>query len=159
MFRVLLKGALAGAAGTAALNAVTYLDMAVRARPASETPQQAVDKLADRFGRPVPGTGEDKRNRLAGLGALLGAATGVGVGAIAGMLAPVLGRLPGPLVALLVGGAAMTAVNVPLKQLGITDPATWSVSDWASDAIPHLGYGAATCTALRFMSPGLTSAA
>ena len=59
MFRVLLKGALAGAAGTAALNGVTYLDMAVRARPASEAPQQAVDKVADRFGRLCSGLMED----------------------------------------------------------------------------------------------------
>ncbi|HKS44302.1 MAG TPA: hypothetical protein VJT49_04145, partial [Amycolatopsis sp.] len=86
MIRALLKGALAGAAGTTALNATTYLDMAVRARPASETPQQAVDELANRSGLPVPGGGEDKQNRLAGLGLLTGIATGVGVGMVSGML-------------------------------------------------------------------------
>ena len=154
MFGALLKGALAGAAGTTALNAATYLDMAVRARPASKTPQQAVDKLAERSGRPVPGTGEDKQNRLAGLGPLLGVATGIGVGTAAGMLAPALRRLPVPLAALLVGGAAMAAANLPMKQLEVSDPATWSAPDWASDAIPHLAYGAVTCTALRLMSPG-----
>jgi hypothetical protein len=36
MFKGLARGAAAGAAGTTALNAVTYLDMAVRARPASD---------------------------------------------------------------------------------------------------------------------------
>jgi hypothetical protein len=33
-----LRGAAAGAAGTTALNAVTYLDMVVRGRPASDAP-------------------------------------------------------------------------------------------------------------------------
>lgn len=158
MFRTLLKGALAGAAGTTALNAVTYLDMAVRARPASETPQQAVDELANRSGRPVPGTDDDKHNRLAGLGPLLGAATGIGVGAVAAMLAPVLRRLPAPLAATLVGGAAMAASNLPMKQLGVSDPAKWSAEDWAGDAGPHLAYGAVTCAALRRMTPGTTTA-
>src|SRR6266536_4517209 len=71
MFRALWKGALAGAAGTTALNAATYLDMAMRARPASGTPQQAVAQLGERTGRPVTGTGEERDNRLAGLGPLL----------------------------------------------------------------------------------------
>ncbi len=35
VFRRLLLGAAAGAAGTTALDAVTYLDMALRGRPAS----------------------------------------------------------------------------------------------------------------------------
>src|SRR4029077_3780581 len=37
MFRALLDEALGGRAGTTALNPVAYLNMAVRARPASET--------------------------------------------------------------------------------------------------------------------------
>ena len=44
--RRLLVGAVAGAAGTTALNAATFVDMAARARPASDLPQQAVDVLA-----------------------------------------------------------------------------------------------------------------
>ncbi|WP_226899165.1 hypothetical protein [Nonomuraea phyllanthi] len=43
----LVKGLIAGAAGTSALNIATYLDMAIRARAASSTPQQAVEKLTD----------------------------------------------------------------------------------------------------------------
>ena len=35
-------GAVAGAMGTAALNAVTYLDMAVRGRPSSQVPAHTV---------------------------------------------------------------------------------------------------------------------
>ena len=44
--RTIANGITAGAAGTTALNAVTYLDMATRARPASESPQKAVEELA-----------------------------------------------------------------------------------------------------------------
>lgn len=38
----LLRGAAAGAADTAALNAVTTLDVAVRDRPVSDAPEQVV---------------------------------------------------------------------------------------------------------------------
>jgi hypothetical protein len=143
MFQALIRGALAGAAGTTALNAVTYLDMAVRARPASETPQQAVDELGKRTGHPVPGTGDERSNRLAGLGPLLGVATGVGVGGLAGLLDSALRRLPTTLSALLLGAAAMAASNVPMTKLHLTDPAQWSKTEWASD------YGLITTATLR----------
>ncbi len=149
MFRALWKGALAGAAGTTALNAATYLDMAMRARPASGTPQQAVAQLGERTGRPVTGTGEERDNRLAGLGPLLGIATGIGVGTAAGVLGPVLRRLPTTVGALVLAGAAMAASDLPLRRLGVTGPARWSAADWASDAIPHLAYGIVANAALR----------
>jgi len=149
MLKALLRGAAAGAAGTTALNAVTYLDMALRARPASETPQHAVDKIADRSGHPVPGSGEEKENRLGGLGPLAGIATGVGVGAAAGLLRPILGRLPTLVGATLLGAAAMAGSDVPLAKLGLTDPATWSSVDWLSDVVPHFAYGLVTCTTLK----------
>ena len=41
-----LRGAAAGAAGSTALNAVTYLDMAGRGRGSSSTPEQTVQALA-----------------------------------------------------------------------------------------------------------------
>jgi hypothetical protein len=28
--------------------------------------------------------------------------------------------------------------------LGVTDPRTWSASDWMSDVVPHVAYGAVT---------------
>lgn len=149
MFRSLMRGALAGAAGTTALNAATYLDMAVRARPASETPQRAVDELGERSGHPVPGTGDDRSNRLGGLGPLLGLATGVGVGAVAGLLDAGLRRLPATLSALLLAAAAMAGSNVPMIKLGLTDPTQWSKTEWASDALPHLAYGLVTTATLR----------
>lgn len=146
------KGALAGAAGTTALNALTYLDMSVRARPASELPQQAVEKIADRAEHPVPGSGEQKQNRLTGLGSLSGIATGVGIGAVAGLLGPVLRRLPLPLSSALLGAGAMAATDTSMARLGLTDPRSWSSMDWASDAVPHLGYGLVTVVALRALS-------
>ncbi|PZS29284.1 MAG: hypothetical protein DLM58_15755 [Pseudonocardiales bacterium] len=149
MFKALLRGAIAGAAGTTALNAITYLDMAVRARPASDTPQQAAEKIAELAGRPVPGHGEERENRLGGLGPLAGIATGVGIGAAAGLLGPVVRKLPTVVGAALLGGAAMAASDVPLAKLGLTDPTTWSAVDWASDVVPHFAYGLVTHLALQ----------
>jgi len=149
VFSALVRGALAGAAGTTALNAVTYADMSWRARPASETPQQAVEKLADQAGVEIPGSGDEKQNRVAGLGSLSGLATGVGVGAAAGLLGPVLRHLPVVVSGVLLGGGVMAATDGSLVKLGLTDPAQWSTQDWLSDAVPHLAYGLVTAIALR----------
>jgi hypothetical protein len=46
----LASGFASGAAGASALNIATYLDMAIRARPASEVPQKAVESVAQRAG-------------------------------------------------------------------------------------------------------------
>jgi hypothetical protein len=141
MFRNLMRGAAAGAAGTTALNAVTYLDMAVRGRPASSIPQQAVEMIAEQSGHPVQGEGELRQNRLEGLGALSGIGTGIGIGALAGLLRPVLAHLPVLLGATVLGGAAMAAADLPLQRLKLTDISSWSATDWASDVVPHLAYG------------------
>src|SRR5688572_7821088 len=81
----MLRGASAGAAGTTALNAVTYLDMAVRGRGASSTPEDTVEKLAATAHVPIPGQGETRQNRLRGLGPLMGLFAGIGVGVGAGL--------------------------------------------------------------------------
>lgn len=143
MMRAIVRGAVAGAAGTTALNAVTYTDMAVRGRPTSELPEKAVEKVSEMTGHPLPEDGK-RQNRLQGLGPLGGIATGVGVGIAAGMLRPLLSRLPSVLGAALVGGAAMAATDLSLARLRLTDPAQWSTADWASDALPHLAYGVVT---------------
>jgi hypothetical protein len=149
MLKGLLRGAAAGAAGTTALNAVTYLDMAWRGRPSSTTPQQAVEELAERAGRPIPGTGQERDNRLDGLGALTGVVTGIGVGALAGLLRALVLRL-GPLLGpVLLGGLAMTATDASLTRLGLTDPRQWDATAWLSDAAPHLAFGVATYATLR----------
>jgi hypothetical protein len=143
-----VRGAAAGAAGTTALNAVTYLDMAFRGRPASSTPEQTVEKLAQVVHTDVPGDDETRSNRLSGLGPLTGVATGVGVGALAGLAARST-ALSTPVLAGVVGGAAMVGSNGPMTVLGITDPRTWSASSWISDVVPHLAYGLVTAAVAR----------
>lgn len=147
--RGLLLGAAAGAAGTTALDAVTYLDMAVRGRPSSSTPQDTVEKLTKKARFTIPGDHQARQNRVAGLGPLTGLAAGVGVGAVLG-LARSAGLRPG----LAASGVAATlgaliASNGPMTMLGVTDPRTWAVTDWVSDVIPHLAYGAVTAGLLR----------
>jgi hypothetical protein len=144
MVRALLVGAAAGAAGTSALEAVTYLDMAVRGRPASSIPQQVIEKTAGDLGVRVPGEGATRQHRVEGLGSLGGIATGVGGGALLGALRR-LGLRPGPLAgSLLAGAVAMVSANAPMTRMGITDPRHWSTADWLADVVPHLAYGVVT---------------
>ncbi|MDT0274636.1 hypothetical protein [Blastococcus goldschmidtiae] len=136
-----LRGAAAGAAGSTALNAVTYLDMAVRGRGTSSTPEDTVEQLASEAHVPIPGDGDTRANRVQGLGPLLGLVAGVGVGTVGG-----LARAAGYLSAKPVGVAlttlgVMVAANGPMAALGVTDPRTWSAKDWLSDVVPHLAYG------------------
>jgi len=147
-------GLAAGAAGVTTLNAITYLDLALRARPASDSPSQAVEQLAGKAGAEIPGEGEDRDNRLAGLGPLAGILTGAAVGVTAAFARPVLARIPAPLAAATLGALAMAGSDGPLVALGITKPGDWTAADWASDVIPHLGYGAATYAMLIALSAG-----
>jgi hypothetical protein len=148
-----VRGALAGAAGVAALNATTYLDMAVRGRGTSDSAEQLVEQAAEKARVTIPGDDEKRRNRLQGLGPLSGIAVGITVGAGAGLLHRVMARSGHPLPAAvevpLLGAAAMALADVPLALLGISDPASWSAKDWASDVVPHLVYGAITSCGLR----------
>src|SRR3954464_4553184 len=80
-----LRGAAAGAAGTTALDAVTYLDMAVRGRPTSSTPERTVEMLAEGLHLSIPGEGQTRQNRLQGIGAVTGIVAGTGVGVLVGM--------------------------------------------------------------------------
>jgi len=139
-----LRGAAAGAAGTTALNAVTYLDMVLRGRGTSSTPEDTVEKLSDKIHVPVPGEGDERDNRVSGLGALTGIVSGVGIGGLLGV-ARAAGWRPG----ILAGSTAATlgallGTNGPMTALGITDPRTWPPSSWVSDVVPHLAYGVVT---------------
>lgn len=147
MISSVLRGAAAGAAGTTALNAATYLDMAVRGRPTSSTPEQVVERLTGAVGVRVPGDEQHHDARVSGLGALSGIGVGVGVGAAYGAL-----RGAGWSPSLPAAGAALTlgallGSNGPMTVLGITDPRTWSRADWLSDMLPHLAYGAVAAAA------------
>ncbi|HET7531011.1 MAG TPA: hypothetical protein VFJ98_08645 [Mycobacteriales bacterium] len=146
-------GAAAGLAGTAALNAVSYLDMAVRARPASQTPEQSVEELSRRAGIEIAGTPEERSHRIAGLAPLLGTAAGVATGVVIGALrsrgvAGSRGRL-----AALSFGIVMLAGNAPMTLLKITDPRSWSASDWAADVVPHVAYAVVAAAVVDGLAP------
>jgi hypothetical protein len=147
--RSLAHGALAGAVGTTALNAATYADMAWRARPASSTPEQTVRRSAELLGLSIPGDEQQRKAREAGLGPLLGTAAGVGAGVLLGALRGS-GRARGVAATLGVASLlAMVAGNGPMTVLGITDPRTWSVTDWVADIVPHVAYAIAATATLR----------
>lgn len=142
----LIHGIASGALGTTALNMTTYLDMAVRGRPTSPVPEQDVQTLADRVGVDLTAGLSDERveNRKAGLGALMGYLTGLAIGAVYGLLRPLAPNVPPRVAAVALGLGAMAATDGVTVLLGHSDPRDWSASDWASDIVPHLAYGAAT---------------
>jgi len=153
MLNRIARGALAGAAGTVALDAATYADMAMRGRGSSGTPAALVGVLADRMGWAAIGTkakDEAAGNRKTGLGSLLGYTTGIGVGIAYGAIRGGDGRAS-PLTGIAVGLAAMVASDVPIAASGVSDPRTWGLSGWLADAIPHLIYGLVTAQAYAAM--------
>ncbi|MDP9474090.1 MAG: hypothetical protein M3R38_00020 [Actinomycetota bacterium] len=152
MLREMLIGAAAGAAGTTALNAVTYGDMLVRGRPASGAPSEAAARLAEKAGIDLSAEGEapdgyTAQNRRSGLGALLGFFPGLGVGVAYGVVRPRLGEVSTLRAGAVLGLAAMVASDGPMVALGVTDPRRWNLNSWLSDIIPHVAYGLATAAA------------
>ncbi|OMH34390.1 hypothetical protein [Tersicoccus sp. Bi-70] len=154
MTNTLTRGILAGAAGAAALNAVTWADMALRGRPASDAPGQTVEALLRRLGTAVPGRGADRENRRSALGEISGIGVGLGIGVLASAARSAGLRFSSPTGAALTGAAAMAASDVPMAALGVSDPRTWSSADWATDIAGHLAYGIATRAALAATEPG-----
>ena len=151
MTGVLRRGLVAGAVGTTVINAVTWLDMAIRGRPASELPRRTVEAGLDAFGVDVPGDTDQRRNREDAFGALSGIGAGLGVG-VAASTGRALGlRLPGPLGAVVTGLGAMAMTDLSAQSLGTTDIGSWDAGDWAADLVPHLAYGFATTAVLRGM--------
>ncbi len=159
MLRDTLIGTVAGAVGTVALNVTTYVDMAIRGRPASSAPSKMVYILAKLVGissSSQGGSSQDQttQQRESGLGALFGYVNGLGTGLAYGLLRSQLDNVPIPLASIGVGLTAMAASDVPLIALRATDPKTWGFSGWVADIIPHLIYGLVTVTtyeALRNM--------
>ena len=143
-----LRGAAAGAAGSTALNAVTYLDMTVRGRGSSSTPEDTVEALAEKAHVEIPGDEETRSNRLQGLGPITGLVAGVGVGVVAGLARAAGFRTPALVGTALTTVGVLVAANGPMTALGITDPRTWSATDWVSDVVPHLAYAAVVRTTL-----------
>lgn len=134
----------------AALNLVTYLDMALRARPASETPSEVVKRIEDRADTRLATEGRDsdeESSRRQAVGALLGFVTGLGVGALYGLVRPTVRSWPLPVVSAAAGLAAMAVSDLPALALGVANPASWKPADWLSEVVPHLAYGMATALA------------
>jgi uncharacterized membrane protein len=148
----LARGAAAGAAGTTALNATTYLDMAVRGRAPSDAPQQVVAALAEVAGLELSGGRRKRARRLSALGPLAGTTVGVALGGVAGMLRAAGVRLPTAVGGPLLGLAAMAATDGPIAALRISDPRRWTATDWAADVVPHLVYGITTHATLVAIS-------
>ncbi|MEU6645128.1 hypothetical protein ABZ863_21550 [Saccharomonospora sp. NPDC046836] len=153
MLSSIARGIAAGAAGITALNAASYIDMTLRGRSASDTPEQTVERLARTAHVTVPGDEQARRNRLTGLGALLGMITGTAVGAGYGALHGFGWRPPVAVGGLVATGAAMAATTGPLAALGVSDPRTWSATDWLSDVLPHLAFGMVTAATFDAMRP------
>lgn len=151
----LVRGAIAGAAGTIALDMTTYGDMLLRGRPASNVPAEVAGTIAAKAGIDLAagGSGEQADSRKSAVGALLGYLTGVGLGALHGVLRPHLAALPRPAAGAVLGLAAMAASDVPIAATGASDPRTWGVSGWLSDLIPHLIYGLVTVAVYDAVAP------
>jgi hypothetical protein len=152
--RGLMAGAVAGAAGTMALDMVSYGDMALRGRTSSDMPAEVVRRLAEKagyasLGMPSDEAPESTKNRRSALGALSGYAIGITIGALYGALSLAVGTKRGlPLRTLALGALAMAASDVPATLLGATDIKEWSGTSWASDIIPHVAYGLTTAAVL-----------
>jgi hypothetical protein len=150
-----LRGLVAGATGTMALDITTYGDMLLRGRAASGVPAKVAGVLAEAIGiEALAGEEESDRadNRRQAAGALLGYATGLGIGALYGLARSQSGRPPVPLAGIVLGLGAMAASDLPIAVTGVSDPRTWTPADWASDLVPHLIYGLVTAMAYEAMT-------
>jgi hypothetical protein len=128
--------------------------MTVRGRGGSSTPEQTVEAIEEQLPVSVPGQDEKRENRVTGLASLSGIITGVGIGAVFGVLHRIGLRPPAPVGAVMVGLTAMTSTDVSMARLKVSDPRTWSASDWFSDLLPHLVYGAVTYATLEALDRG-----
>ena len=143
--RTIGLGALAGAVGTFAIDASTYLDMALRGRPSSDVPEKTVDHYAQQLGVDF-GDGDRAQNRLSGVAALAGYATGVAGGVAYALAHRFVDRVPAPLRGLGLGVGVMALTDTSSSVAGATDPRTWGTSGWLSDLVPHAVYGLVTAS-------------
>jgi hypothetical protein len=135
------RGLIAGAAGVTALDAVTYLDMLVRGRPASDVPARTVNELAKKIGIDRLDADDDKtNNRRSATGALVGYADGVLGGVAYGALHSAV-RIPWPLGAALLAGLTLLVGEGSAARVGVVDWSKWSAKEWIADIVPRLAYG------------------
>lgn len=134
--RSVLYGAMAGAAGTSALNATTYLDMAMRGRPPSEVPKKMVKELANRSG-----IAQLEENRERAFSALVGYVDGVGSGALFGLIRPAMKDVSWFWAGLALGAFTGLMSEGVATAMGQTDPRKWGVAGWLADIVPRAVYG------------------
>lgn len=142
---------LAGAAGTVALEATTYLDVALRGRAPSNVPERVVGRIAEKTGfEPLEESNTDEiaEHRRVGASAMLGYLTGFAAATAAALLWAPRRRLPLPVVAIVTGAAAMAISDIGATALGVTDPSSWDLRAWLADAIPHAVFGVTTAAVL-----------
>src|SRR5947207_6011370 len=138
MLNAALRGIIAGATGTVALDTATYMDMAIRGRSSSNASSKMIDTVAKQLhlllSSQVSGSKDQTvQNRESGLGALLGYVNGLGTGVIYGMLRSRFDEIPAPLAAALVGLTTMAASDIPMVALRVSNPKTWGISGWVAD--------------------------
>ena len=141
--RSMLAAVAAGAVGTIALDAMSYLDMLVRGRPASTVPAKVATRITDAVGI---GLGEESRKDSRGnaIGGLLGNLTGVSVALCYGLTRRFTARPPTLPTGLAVGAVAMVTSDVPATLTGATRPSQWGWVGWLADIAPHAVYGLVT---------------
>lgn len=150
MLRRAFHGLIAGAAGSATLNIITYLDMLGRARPSSSVPADTAQAIAETAGVELSADDESSTQaRRTAAGSLMGYGAGLGVGTLYGVVEDAVPDLPLPIAGAMLGAAAMLASDVPATVTGSTDPGDWTPQSWMADIVPHLGYGLATVAVYR----------
>ena len=152
----MMAGFLAAAAGEFVANVLTFGDMFIRARPASQMPTKTAARLADAAGVDFaqPGERPDKaanRQEAAGglLSYLVALTTAIAYAAVrqAGL------RLPVPIAGLLVGAAAMAAADTTATVVGATDPKEWGTDGWLLDIASHAAYGLTVAATVEALDP------
>lgn len=149
----LVNGALAGAAGTCALNLFAYLDMAATRRSSSAVPRLAAHAIAARAGlAPRPIDDEASMSRWEGFGEALGyvhgVCQGIGYGFVRARLRESAWRVGAVALCLetfVVGEGACIA-------LGATDPRTWGLQGYARGLLLRLAFGIVTAAAFDALS-------
>lgn len=150
----LARGLLAGAVGTTALTTASYLDTAVRGRPAGSVPERPVEAVAARLDSDVPGRGRVEASRRRAYGALAGIGNGLATGVVMSVVRSAGVRFSAPVGAVVAGAVAMAATGVPAALLGVSDPRSWSSADRATDAVSHLAYGVGVQAVLQAVPTG-----
>jgi hypothetical protein len=154
----LVRGLVAGAVGSVALEATAWLDMTVRGRPESVVPKRVTDEMLNDVGIDLQKTGstgelhdqadkehtDQRHNRLKSMGILTGYGTGLGFGAAYGLLAPWLRTKPRWLVGPALGLAIMSFTEGGAVVAGATDEKNWGAEGWLEALVPHLVFGIAT---------------